>query len=166
MSESPIRQTMDDMLGKLGAALLARSQAEKEIAEYGNALRALAKVMEDRELGDRYLARVEELSGKPGFADSVRNVLRFKSEGLTPTEIRAWIGIRKLMDLSAYTNPLASIHTTLRRMRESAEVEEFTNGGGQKAYRFTAAQLEGPKTKQLKNLRAKMLIDAQLAKES
>jgi hypothetical protein len=152
-------------MGKLGAALLARTQAEKEIAEYGNALRALAKVIEDRKLGDRYLARVEELSGRPGFADSVRNVLRCKSEGLTPKEIRDWIGSRKLMDLSVYTNPLASIHTTLRRMRVSGEVEEFANGGGQKAYRFTAAQLEGPKTKELKNLRGKMLFDARLAKE-
>jgi len=39
------------------------------------------------------------------------------------------------MDLSGYSNPLASIHTTLRRM-DGKEVEEFINDKGEKAWRI------------------------------
>jgi hypothetical protein len=134
MSESPIRQTMDEMFGKLSAAILTRREADQQITEYTNALRALAKVIEDKEVGDSYLVRLDEIGGKPGFVDSIRSVLQRKS--LTPTEIRSWINITKRMDLSAYSNPMASIHTTLRRMKESGEVEEFTNEKGEKAYRL------------------------------
>ncbi|MGD0519739.1 MAG: hypothetical protein ABSA48_00655 [Terracidiphilus sp.] len=139
MSESPITKTMDEMLGKLKDAVKTRKEAEKQITEYTSAIRALAKVIEDKEIGDSYLANLDELSGKPGFLDSVRSVLRFRKEGATPTEIRSWIHIGKKMDLSVYSNPMSSIHTTIRRMVDSGEVEPFENAKGEKAYRLKAA---------------------------
>jgi hypothetical protein len=134
MSESPIRQTMDGILEKLKEAIKTRAEAEKEIAEYTNALRALAKVIEDKEAGDQYLASLDELSGKFGFADAIRFVLGPAQKPLTTTAIRSLIQISKKMDLSAYSNPMASIHTTLRRMVESGEVEVVIIDG-EKAYR-------------------------------
>lgn len=138
MAESPIIQTMDSFLGKLGEAIIARTEAERQISEYTNAIKALAKVIENKELGDSYLASLDELSGKPGFKDAIRKILRQHREGLTPGMIRAGIQTLKLMDLSTHSNPLASIHTTLRRMRESSEpeVEEFENSTGEKVYRL------------------------------
>jgi hypothetical protein len=134
MAESPIILTMDGMLEKLREAVKTRAEADKQITEYTNALRALAKVIEDREAGDSYLATLEELSGKPGFTDTIRFVLRLTKKPQTPTQIRALIHIGKKMDLSAYSNPMASIHTTLRRMKESGEIEESVNEKGEKAY--------------------------------
>jgi hypothetical protein len=129
---------MDEMFGKLAAALLTKVEADQQISEYTTALRALAKVMEDKEAGDAYLARLDSMSGKPGFVDAIRTALRVAKKALTPVEIRAWIQLGKTLDLSAYSNPMASIHTTIRRMKESGEVEEIINDKGEKAYRSKA----------------------------
>jgi hypothetical protein len=140
MSVSPIKQTMDEMFGKLAAARLAQVEAEQQISEYTTALRALAKVMEDKDEGDAYLARLDAMSGKPGFVEAIRTALRVAKKALTPVEVRAWIRLGKTMDLSAYSNPMASIHTTIRRMKESGEVEEVLNEKGEKAYRSVAGR--------------------------
>ncbi len=123
MSGSPITKTMDEMLVKLKDAVQTRAEAEKQITEYTNAIKALAKVCEDKEVGASYLISLDEVIGKSGFLSAIRSVLRFRKDGATPTEIRSWIHIGKTMDLSVYSNPMASIHTTLRRMVESGEVE-------------------------------------------
>ncbi|MGA3162514.1 MAG: hypothetical protein ABSC77_15015 [Terracidiphilus sp.] len=157
MTESPIRQTMDEMFGKLSAAILTRTEAEQQITEYTNALRALAKVIEDKEVGDSYLVRLDELSGKPGFADAVRSALRYRGEkGVTPTGIRTYIVHLKKMDLSVYSNPMASIHTTLRRMKESGEVEEFINDQKEKAYRLVVKGGIGPPPQAPRTLRRRL----------
>ena len=138
MDESPITQTMDTMLGKLKSAIDTRKAAENQIAVFTNAVRALAKACENKEIGDSYLATLEELSGKPGFADAIRFVLRVAKKPLAPTEIRAMIQLGKKMDLTVYSNPMASIHTTLRRLADSGEIEACTNEKGEKAYRLKA----------------------------
>jgi len=131
---------MDEMFGKLAAALLAKVEAEKQISEYTVALRALAKVMEDKDEGDAYLARLDAMSGKPGFGEAIRTALRVTKKALTPVEVKAWIRMGKTMDLSAYSNPMASIHTTLRRMKKAGEVEEVLNEKGEKAYQSVAGR--------------------------
>jgi hypothetical protein len=69
------------------------------------------------------------------------------------------ITVGKKMDLSRYSNPMASIHTTLRRMVDSGEVGISENASGEKGYRLnTPAQ-------RISNLRAKALIDEQVAKK-
>lgn len=147
MSESPIVQTLKEMLEKLVAATTMRNEAQKQITEYTVAIRALAQVCEDGETKDFYIERLDELSGKPGFMETIRSVLRFRKEGLTPTEIRSFIKLHGKMDLSAYSNPLASIHTTLRRMKEATnpEIEEFQKNG-EKAYRLIKQGIEPPPT--------------------
>jgi hypothetical protein len=137
MAQSPIVKTMDEMLAKLAEATSTYREAEKSITEYTNAIRALATVCEDEEVKATYLLKLEELSGKPGFMDAVRSVLRgHQSKPLTPLEIKTWIVLSKKMDLSGYTNAMASIHTTLRRLKEYGEIEEVTNDKGEKAYRI------------------------------
>jgi hypothetical protein len=131
---------MDEMFLKLAEAQLAKVEAEQQITEYTNALRALAKVIEDKAIGDSYLARLDELGGKPGFVETVRSILRLAVKPLAPPEIKTLIQLGKKMDLTAYSNPLASIHTTLRRMKDSGEVEESVNDKGEKKYRLKAGR--------------------------
>jgi hypothetical protein len=136
MSRSPIIETLAAMKVKLESAIELRRDADKQISEYSSAIRALALVCEDDEIKTTYLNLIEELGGKPGFLAAIRGILRSHPNGLTPGVIRAAIQATKLMDLSAYSNPLASIHTTLRRMAESGEVVPFHNEEGEKAYRL------------------------------
>ena len=94
---------------------------------------------EDEDIKASYLLKLEELSGKPGFIDAVRSVLRgIKGKPLTPMEVKTWILIGKKMDLSGYSNPMASIHTTLRRLKDRDEIEEVANDKGEKAFRLKA----------------------------
>ncbi len=144
MAQSPITKTMDEMLAKLKDATQVYREAEKSVAEYTNAIRALATVCEDEEVKADYLLKLEELSGKPGFVDAIRSVLRGHRDALTPKEIRSWITIGKKLDLSSYSNPMASIHTTLRRMKENGEIEEIQGPNGLKAFRLTKRTLTHP----------------------
>ncbi len=136
MAQSPIIKTMDEMLGKLTEATQTYREAEKAVTEYTNAIRALAQVCEDEDTKVTYLLALEEISGRPGFADAIRSALRAARETQTTIQIKGTIILMKKMDLSVYSNPMASIHTTLRRMKDRGEVEEVINDKGEKAYRL------------------------------
>lgn len=152
-----MKRAMDEMFEKLAAARLQKIEAEEQISGFTAALKAMAKMLEDKEAGDEYLVRLDELSGKPSFLESIRLVLRLRPEGLTPTEIRSMIQLGGKMDLSGYSNPLASIHTTLRRMKKAGEVTEFQTEKDERAFRLVVSKplsallrkgneiLEGPK---------------------
>jgi hypothetical protein len=131
----PFDQTMNDLFSKLADALKQRQEADITITTSTAAIRALANSCEDEDVKNDYLLRLEEIDGKPGFKDVVLSTLRAYRAGLTPTEIRGRIVLGKRMNLSVYSNPLASIHTTLRRM-EGIEVEQFVNDKGEKAWRI------------------------------
>jgi len=132
---------MDEMLEKLAEATKVYREAEKSVTEYTNAIRALAQVCEDEDTKNEYLLRLEELSGKQGFVDAIRAVLG-NHMTMTPIAIKQMIILTKKMSLSDYSNPMASIHTTLRRMKESGEVEETKNIKGEKAYRLNTPKLK------------------------
>jgi len=57
-----------------------------------------------------------------GMTGSIREILKKSPEPLTASEIRE--GLEKLgFDMKSYSNPLATIHTVLRRLAEAEEVE-------------------------------------------
>ena len=56
----------------------------------------------------------------PGLTDACRSVLRATFGGLTPVEVKA--GLETLgLDLTASSNPLASIHAVLKRLVKAGE---------------------------------------------
>jgi hypothetical protein len=136
MKQTPFEQTINELFTKLDAAVKQRQEADVYITSNTAAIKALAATCEDEEKKAEYLAMLDEVSGKPGFKQAVLSVLRTHPKGLTPKEIRSWIMLTKKMELSGYSNPLASIHTTLRRMVDSEEVEGFENEKKEKAYRL------------------------------
>ncbi len=56
------------------------------------------------------------------MTDSVREILRKSPEPMTASEVRDALE-RLGFDMKSYSNPLATIHTVLRRLTESDEVE-------------------------------------------
>ena len=123
------------MMTKLVEAIRINRESETAIREYSAAVRALAQVCEDEETKTNILLALEDVTGKSGFMEAVRSVLRNRTNSrLTPSDIRGWIVSEKIMDLSGYSNALASIHTTLRRLEKKGEVRETTNERGEKAY--------------------------------
>ena len=131
----PFDQTVNELFSKLEAALKQRQEAEIHITTNSAAIRALANTCENEDVKGDYLLRLEEMGGKQGFKEVVLSILKEHSHGLTPTEVRTWIALGQRMNLSGYSNPLASIHTTLRRMKDSGEIEQGVNTNGDKVYR-------------------------------
>src|SRR5688572_9660279 len=68
-----------------------------------------------------------------GLTDAIRTVLRYGGLAMTPIEVRdrlKSIGF----DLSKYSNDLAAVHTTLKRLNEAGEVRFKTDHAGGKSY--------------------------------
>ncbi|MGA3237866.1 MAG: hypothetical protein ABSG03_16350 [Bryobacteraceae bacterium] len=75
-----------------------------------------------------------------GMTESIRNILTEAGEPLTASEIRDGLE-RKGFDMRSYSNPLANIHTILRRLTESKAVETTheINAASPGGKRFTIA---------------------------
>jgi len=130
-----MKQTIDEVSAKLRAAINARSGADKQVGEWSEALRALLNVVEDDKYKADYLRLLDEATGKAGFREMIRIVLALRPNGLTAPQIKTMIQETGRMDLSNYSNPLASIHTTLRRMVESGDIVS-TVVNGERTFRL------------------------------
>jgi hypothetical protein len=124
-----------------------REAVEAEITKQEQLISALSNFLTDEQKApvldklriNQELQRVREL----GLTESVRTVLNATNEWLTATQVRD-----KLVDLgfnfSTYTsNPLSSVSTTLRRIRQE-EVDFKTNSDGVAIYRWRHASLGDP----------------------
>lgn len=120
---TPFKQTMDGLRSELLDLVSRRNEIETRIVQVSNAIEGLVGVLEDPAEQAKYLDEVRSLTARVGFSSAVRSALALKPNS-TVLQVRDFIAENKWMDLSAYSNPLASIHTTLRRMKEANEVED------------------------------------------
>jgi hypothetical protein len=72
-----------------------------------------------------------------GMTDACRMVLKAAGHPLSALEMRAHLETMG-MDLSKYTNDLAAIHTTLKRLSQSGEVAASAHRSGKPAYRWNS----------------------------
>jgi hypothetical protein len=93
------------------------------------------------------LESLVEMAGEYRVTSNIRLVLRSADAGLSAPEIRAALQSSG-WDVSSYSNPLAFIHTVLRRLVEADEIEELPAVEGTKKYRWIGAenQKEKPET--------------------
>ena len=134
--------------------------------DYRRALEAAAKEYEalgaerqriDQRLGElaHTISTLSRLCGISstvawGLSDACRTVVRNAGAPLTVPEIHDRLGQIGL-DLSAYSNSLAVVHTTVRRLHESSELR-MVNGMGKTAYvwnRPPKAAMLGPDAAQV-----------------
>jgi hypothetical protein len=114
---------------RLKKLIADRDKLELEIERTGEYIKANANFLPDAER-EAQLKKLEQLIAQPpGFTDAVRIVLS-KNQGYSTTAI----GVRELLvksgfPLSGYSNPLASIHTILKRLADRGEVDTETVGG-------------------------------------
>ena len=90
-----------------------------------------------------------------GLADACRTVLRNARVPMTPADVRdrlSGVGF----DLEAYANPLAAIHTTLKRLAEAEELRiAVISPSGKLAYLWH----QPPKTDMLARIQARVSGD-------
>jgi hypothetical protein len=79
----------------------------------------------------------EEETAPQGLTDACRSILKSTESDLTPTDVRDSLE-QSGFDLGKYENPLAVIHTTLKRLAEQGEVTIVLLGDARgKSYRWT-----------------------------
>jgi hypothetical protein len=113
-----------------------RDRLNRKIENTAELISANANFLPEEERAAQLQKLAEMVAGPPGFTDSVRNVLRnVPSQALTAKKVRDLLRSAGF-DLSSYTNPLASIHTILKRLAERGEVE-VSESGGEVHYRWS-----------------------------
>src|SRR2546425_970822 len=116
-----------------------REKLDAEFVKLEQFITATANFLPDehRNLAMRLLKSLGDLQRARdfGLTESIRAVLRTEGDWLTTSQVRDRLDALAF-DFSVYTtNPLASISTTLRRMKEE-EVESKTNDDGVAVYRW------------------------------
>ena len=113
-----------------------RDQLNRKIEHTAELISANANFLPEDERATQLQKLAETVAGPPGFTESVRNVLRnVPSQALTAKKVRDLLRGAGF-DLSSYTNPLASIHTILKRLAERREVE-VSESNGEVHYRWS-----------------------------
>ncbi|MGB0109898.1 MAG: hypothetical protein WA350_11070 [Candidatus Sulfotelmatobacter sp.] len=127
-----LKQALRDLL------LMAseRAQLETKIAKQKKRVAALYELVQTDEDGPALSGLVE------GISDACRVVLRAAEKPMTPAEVRDAI---QGLGLPPQANLLASVHTTLKRMKDAGEVKEvmqpLESGGTGAAYTWVDAVL-------------------------
>jgi hypothetical protein len=123
------RRTVTLYFLALRKLLEQRDQLNRKIEHTAELISANANFLPEDERATQLQKLAETVAGPPGFTDSVRNVLRnVPSQALTAKKVRDLLRGAGF-DLSSYTNPLASIHTILKRLAERGEVEVNASDG-------------------------------------
>src|ERR1017187_7422371 len=135
------------LLGTLRLRKLAakREKLNLEIERVSAPITANAKFLPDEQKADQFLQLEQLGADRPGFTDWVRKVLRAnRGQAATAIAVREMLA-KAGFNLSAYNNPLASIHTILKRLAERGEATASMNDG-RMYYRWKAdVPPKGPK---------------------
>ncbi len=133
---------------RLEKLVAKREKLNAEIERISELLTANANFLPAEEKAEQLLQLEQLVADPPGFTDSVRQVLRANRWAeATPIAVRDMLA-QAGFNLSAYNNPLASIHTILKRLAERGEVTTSVKDG-QTCYRWKAkadAPRQGPES--------------------
>jgi hypothetical protein len=121
----------------LARRLVKRQKLDQEIARLHAVVSELQNfcVEQDQKSFEKRVDRVIKADLKVGITEAVRVILQENFFPLTAIELKERIAARKL-NLARYANPLAVIHTVLKRLVQSGEVRVVPQPKGKKAYQW------------------------------
>lgn len=129
MTPIDYKSILQQAFAEFGEMIGQRQELDFEIAKKKQFIRATVNMLADEDKATYYEA-IERLSGTAlGLTDAIRKVLqREPKKSFTATDVRDKLK-KANFDFSSYkTNPLASIHAVLKRLK-AEEVEETDNDG-------------------------------------
>ena len=127
-SDNKYRQQILEAWGQLAALERFQRVFEAKISDTRELIRALANFLSDNERAIELLL-LDVYKHPTNITEAVRVALyvaRMKNERLTPVQIKELAEARGF-DFAPYTNPMASIHSVLKRMRDSGTPEVTFN---------------------------------------
>ena len=101
-----------------------RDFIERQLLQVNLALTSLAGELDDKKEQQELLKEIEAARRKPaGLTEAISESLRASPyRNFSATEVRRWLE-REGFDLSDYSQPLATISVTLRRLAESGRAK-------------------------------------------
>jgi hypothetical protein len=109
---------------------IQQEDTTRRLARLKQSLIGLAPLAEEQDAG--LAGGIEALAGIPSMAeititDSVRQILQATTKALSPVEIKDRL-ISMGKDLSGHKNVMASVHSLLKRLAASGQIESKDNG--------------------------------------
>ena len=117
--------------------LVQREKIDRKIARLQAVISDLQNLSAEllRKDMERSIDRVTKAHLTMGITDLSREILKENFFPMTAGQVREKLEARKL-DLSRYSNPLAVIHTVLKRLVKNGEVRIVPQQRGKKAYQW------------------------------
>lgn len=135
------KETLSEYMDQLRTATAERHKLTQRIKRMEAAARSILATTEDEEEIASYQGMLDEIIEPTGFTDAIRKVLQAAGgEALAPVEVRDRLPGAGF-PLSGYSNPLASVHTILKRIASNDilyNVEAVTSDG-KTAYRWVTS---------------------------
>jgi len=130
-------RTLYEAKQDLARHLVKRQKLDEKIARLHAVVSDLQNLCAelDRKHFERSIDRITKTHLKKGITESSRAILEEKFFPLTPGQLKRELEARKL-DLSRYSNPLAVIHTVLKRLVQAGEVKVVSQKDGKNAYQW------------------------------
>lgn len=106
-----------------------RDHTEMQMVNVNLALRSLAREIEDKKEREELLAEIKAARRKPaGLTEAISESLRaMVHSSLSANQVREFLE-KEGFDLSDYSQPLATISVTLRRLESSGRVKATREG--------------------------------------
>jgi hypothetical protein len=136
-SLDPYRQQIGRALRDLMQCVKQRREIDQQMSKLRNLIIANANLLPEAE---RAVFIQQANESFAGFTDSIREIFRTHVNGLTPIQVRDKL-LELGFDLNSQSNPMASIHTVIRRLESAGEIEERRSPEGEKTFRLTGESL-------------------------
>jgi hypothetical protein len=129
---TPEEDQIRNYLHQLLDLTLQKKEIEKKAGRLERAVRALIDLVPEEEQQFRLLEALHEVAPPAGLTDAIRNqLIKAGSAKLTPKEARTQVAPLLL----GHSNPLASVHTVLKRLEKSGQAR-LTEKNGEPAYEW------------------------------
>ena len=113
------KQTLNQYLAQLKSATVERNKLTQRIRRLEDAARSILAMTEDEEDIKSYQGRLVDIIEPTGFTGAICKVLQAANgKAMTAVEVRDALPSVGFL-LSGYSNPLATVHTILRRLVEN-----------------------------------------------
>jgi len=118
-----LHKTVADLRRELQELCKQRKHIEMRMVNVNLALRSLTREIDDEGEREEVLKEIQAARRKPaGLTEAISENLRQTHDSLSANAVREWLE-REGFDLSEYSQPLATISVTLRRLEKSGRVK-------------------------------------------
>lgn len=133
MTKETYKKALEAAQKELAQATQLQKETQRRIMKLRQTIFSLTMLL-TKEAADHIVKSVEEI----GLTDAIREILRIGEKPLSPIEVRK--ALEELgYDLSKYTNPLASIHTILKRLVKKGQAT-IVGRGREKRYAWISGE--------------------------